>query len=185
MALADDLERIAAAAAARADGSALSGILATEPASGRRIYVCAFEASDGTRTWLALDGDGTPVTSRRDVREAVSIAALCEVAEESAFPGDLDELRAQLVALRITESPEGIDEAEGAARELQHVIGAPPHLSTPERLDAIGQAVRRLELALDPAAPSPFTGAMRGATEVADALWADVEAAYRGTLDYP
>jgi hypothetical protein len=33
--------------------------------------------------------------------------------------------------------------------------------------------------------PSPFTAAMRGATEVADALWADVEAAYRGELDYP
>ena len=110
------------------------------------------------------------MTSQRDVRDAVSIAALCEVAEESAFPGDLDELRAQLVALRITESPDGIDEAEDAARALQHVIGAPPHLASPARLDAIGQAVRRLELALDPAVPSPFTAAMRGATEVADAL---------------
>lgn len=172
-------------ARADGDGGALSGILATEPAFGRRIYVCAFEGPDGTRTWLALDGDATPVTSERDARDAVSIAALCEVAEESAFPGDLDELRAQLVALRITESPEGIDEAEAAARELQHVIGAPPHLATPARLDAIGQAVRRLELALDPAAPSPFTAAMRSAPEVADALWADVAASYRESLVYP
>jgi hypothetical protein len=187
VALADDLERIAAAAAAHAngDGSALTGILATEPASGLRTYVCAFEMPDGTRSWLAFDGDGAPMASGRHVRDAVSIAALCEVAEESAFPGDLDELRAQLVALRITESPDGIDEAEEAARALQHVIGAPPHLASPARLDAIGQAVRRLELALDPAVPSPFTAAMRGATEVADALWAEVEAAYRGELDYP
>ena len=187
MALADDLERIAATAADRAngDGSTVSGVLAAEPAPGRRVYVCAFETEDGARTWLALDEEGAPVTSQRDVRDAVSIAALCEVAEESAFPGDLDELRAQLVALRITESPDGIDEAEDAARALQHVIGAPPHLASPARLDAIGQAVRRLELALDPAVPSPFTAAMRGATEVADALWADVEAAYRGELDYP
>jgi len=185
VALADDLERAARAAATQADGDRVSGVLPTEAAAGRRVYVCAFEGSDGERSWLALDGEGHALDDRRDVRDAVSIAALCEVAEEAAFPGDLDELRAQLVALRITESPDGIDEAEDAARALQHVIGAPPHLASPARLDAIGQAVRRLELALDPAVSSPFTAAMRGATEVADALWADVEAAYRGELDYP
>lgn len=187
MALPDDLERIAASAAthAKSDGSALSGILATEPASGLRIYVCAFETADGARSWIALDVDGAPVVSQRDVREAVSIAALCEVAEESAFPGDLDELRAELVALRLTEQPDGIDEAEAAARGLQHVLGAPPHVASPARLDQIGQAVRRLELALDPTAASPFTQAMRTAVDVADALWADVAGAYRGALDYP
>ena len=181
--LADDLEGIAAAAAALGDGSTITGILATEPATGLRIYVCAFESKDGARTWLALDGDGRPLESRRDVRDAVSIAALCEVAEEAAFPGDLDELRSQLVALRLTEAPEGIDEAEEAARGLQHILGAPPHLASPARLDAIGHAARRLEQALDPTAPSPFTSAMRSAVEVADALWRDVEAAYRGRLD--
>ncbi len=117
------------------------------------------------------------------MRDAVSIAALCEVAEEAAFPGDLDELRAQLVALRIAEAPEGIDEAEEAARALQHVLGAPPHLASPERLDAIGEAARRLERALDPTAPSPFTDVLRSAGEVADALWRDVEAAYLRPLD--
>jgi hypothetical protein len=179
VALADDLERIAAVAATLADGSVVSGILAAEPAVGLRVYVCAFEAGDGARTWLALDEDGRPLSDRRDVRDAVSIAALCEVAEEAAFPGDLDELRAQLVALRIAEAPDGIAEAESAARELQHVLGAPPHIASPERLDAIGVAARRLERALDPTAPSPFTNAMRSAVEVADALWGDVEAAYR------
>ena len=181
--LTDDLERIAAAAAAFGDGSAITGILASEPAVGLRIYVCAFESRDGTRTWLALDGAGQPLESRRDVRDAVSIAALCEVAEEAAFPGDLDELRSQLVALRLTEAPEGIAEAEEAARGLQHVLGVPPHLASPARLDAIGHAARRLEQALDPSVSSPFTSAMRSAVEVAEALWRDVEAAYRGSLD--
>ena len=180
MALADDLERVAAAAGGADDG--LTGVLATEPASGRRIYLCAFETSERGRTWLAVDDAGEPVGDRREVRDAVSIAALCEVAEEAAFPGDLDELRAQLVALRISEAPEGIEEAEQAARALHHVLGAPPHLASPARLDAIGEAARRLERALDPTAPSPFTSAMRSAAAVADALWADVESAYRGPL---
>ena len=117
------------------------------------------------------------------MRDAVSIAALCEVAEEAAFPGDLDELRSQLVALRITEDPQGIAEAEEAALQLQHVLGVPPHLSSPARLDAIGQAARRLERALDPTGPSPFTTAMRSAVEVADALYGDVESAYLGPLE--
>jgi len=187
VALVDDLERIAASAAAKSgsDDGALRGILATQPAAGTRIYVCAFESSDGTRSWLALDEDGAPIASERSVRDAVSIAALCEVAEEAAFPGDLDELRAQLVALRITEGPDGIDEADAAARGLQHVLGAPPHLASPARLDEIGQAARRLELALDPTTPSPFAAAMRSAVDVAEALWADVRGAYRGSLDYP
>jgi hypothetical protein len=187
VALTDDLERIAASAAAQVDGeqTALTGILATEPAAGARIYVCAFESPEGARSWLAVDRDGAPVASERSVRDAVSIAALCEVAEEAAFPGDLDELRAQLVALRITESPEGVDEADAAARELQHVLGTPPHVASPIRLDEIGEAARRLERALDPTAPSPFTSAMQSAVDVAEALWADVRGAYRGSLHYP
>ncbi len=183
MDLATDLERIAAAAAAYGDGRELSGVLATEALPGARVYVCAFGADDAERAWIALDDAGEPVGERRDVRDAVSIAALCEVAEEAAFPGDLDELRAQLVTLRIAEAPEGIAEAEEAARALQHVLGAPPHLASPERLDAIGVAARRLERALDPTAASPFTDVLRSAGEVAGALWRDVEAGYLRPLD--
>jgi hypothetical protein len=181
--LAEELEQTAAAATTHAHDGALTGVLATEPGAGRRIYVCAFESPEGSRAWIALDGDHGVVTARRDVRDAVSIAALCEVAEEAAFPGDLDELRSQLVALRLTEGPDGVAEAEEAALALQRTLGAPPHLSSPARLDAIGAAARRLEVALDPTAPSPFTTAMRSATEVADALWDDVEAAYLAPLE--
>src|SRR5207344_147114 len=142
------------------------GVLPVEIAAGERRYVLAFTDAEATRTWLVVDDRGVAVSDRREVRDAVSIAALCEIAEEAAFPGDLDELRAQLVALRLTEAPAGIEEAEGAARDLQHVLGAPPQLATTQRLDAIGQAARRLEVALDPTAASPFTAAMRGAAEV-------------------
>ena len=44
----------------------------------------------------------------------------------------------------------------------------------PARLDEIGAATRRLELALDPAAPSPFTAALKGAQGTLDELLEEV-----------
>ncbi|HEY7178657.1 MAG TPA: hypothetical protein VH305_05740 [Gaiella sp.] len=183
MALAEELERIASAAEELVGGRRLTAVLATRAATGAGRYVCAFEGPGESRAWLVLDDAGAVVRGRRDVRDAVSLAALCEVAEEAAFPGDLDELRGRLVGLRLTEGPEGIEEAEDAARALQQVIGAPPHVASPERLEEIGEAARRLERALDPTGPSPFTTAMRSAVEVADALWDDVAAAYLAPLE--
>lgn len=182
MPLADDLSRVAAGASAHADdGEAVVGLLASEPAEGLRVYLCAFAAGeDGPRSWLALDEAGSPVCDRRLVADAVSIAALCEVAAEAAFPGDLDELRAHLVQLRLTEAPPGIEEAEAAAAALQRTVGAPPQLASPQRLDAIGAAARRLEAALsDPATGSPWSAAMHGAQAAVDELLREIEAGYR------
>ena len=58
-------------------------MLAAEPVQRWRVYVCAF-ATGERRAWLVLDAGGAPVTSRARVREAVSIAALCEIAGEAA-----------------------------------------------------------------------------------------------------
>jgi hypothetical protein len=81
--------------------------------------------------------------------------------------------------VRLTEAPPGIDEAEAAAAALQRTIGAPPQLASPAKLDAIGAAVRRLELALDPGAPSQFATAMQAAQGAVDELVREVESAYR------
>ena len=184
MSLTADLERTAASAAALApEGASLTAVLAAEPATAIRGYVCAFEDTDGSRSWVVLDDAGTPVTERQALRDVVSIAALCEIAEESAFGGDLDELLGQLVALRLTENPPGIDEAEEAVRALQRVIGSPPQLATPARLDELGVATRRLEQALDPVAPSPFTAALKTAQATVDELLQEVEAAYLVPFD--
>lgn len=180
MTLLADLERIAAAAAAYAPAEgAVSAVLAAEPSPGVRSYLCAFEAADGSRSWVVLDDEGRAVAEWRDVKDAVTIAALCEIAEESAAGGDLDELLAQLVALRLTENPDGIDEAEDAVRTLQRTVGTPPQLASPARLDEIGAATRQLEQALDPAAPSPFTAALKGAQGTIDELLKEVEQSYR------
>lgn len=183
MTLADALERIAGAAGAHVpDGHEIAAVLAAEPTHGSRFYLCAFEARDAARAWLVLDEAGDPVTDRRDVRDVVAIAALCEIAAEAAGGGDLDELLAQLVALRPTEAPAGIEEAEGTVRALQLVIGTPPQLASPARLDEIGHATRSLEQALDPTAASPFTATMRSAQGSIDELLAEVEATYLADL---
>src|SRR5437588_9741113 len=141
----DDLSAIAAAASASVEpGEELGAILAAEPSPGERTYLCAFTTAE-EHSWLALAADGAPVTSRDRVREAVSILALCELAEDSAGGGELDDLRGRLLTLRLTEDPPGIEEAEAAALALESAIGTPPRLASPAYLDAVGAATRRLE----------------------------------------
>jgi hypothetical protein len=179
MSLQDELERAAErAAAAVGDGSAASGVLATEAEAGRRVYVCSVDVADGTRGWLAVRADGSVVEGRPELRAAVSIAALCEVAADSAGGGDLDGLIASLADLREREAPEGIEDAEAAAWALREVIGEPPQVSTVARLDEIGAATRRLEQELDPGGASPFAAALKAAQGAVSELQREVEAGY-------
>jgi len=124
---------------------------------------------DGERGTLAVEDPSTA-------------EALCEVAEEVAGGGDLDELLAQLVALRITENPPGIDDAEAAALALQGTIGATPRVATPAHLDAVGSRTRLLERTLGGAAPSPFAAAMQQASGTVEELVAEVESNYKRPL---
>jgi hypothetical protein len=182
--LEDDLGRIAESAASYAEAKeTLVGIVPAEPAEGVRLYLCAYQWSSGETSWLVLDADAGPVLDCSLVRDAVSITVMCELASEAAGGGDLDELRARLAELRETDNPEGIDEAEEAARELQNVLGFPPVLATPRRLDAIGAATRRLELTLGEGVDSPFARQMLDAAQSVQAFTADVEATYKGSLE--
>jgi hypothetical protein len=72
-----------AAASFAAPDERVAGVLAAEPSDGSRVYICSYE-SEGELTWLALDGRYEPLTNRSLVREAVSLVALCEIAEETA-----------------------------------------------------------------------------------------------------
>jgi hypothetical protein len=180
VALVDELERAGALAAAHVQpGDVVSGIIASEPTVGHRVYLCSFDDADGRRSWLAIRADGAAVTSRADLREAVSIAALCEVAEDAAGGGDLDALIATLGEIREMEAPPGIEDAEEAARVLRGVLGDPPQLASPVRLDEIGAAIRRLERKLDSTSSSPFAAAMKSSQGAVSELQREIEAGYR------
>lgn len=126
MTLDRDLRRIAETAGKHAaEGEEVSGIVPAEPASGIRLYVCAYGDERAT-SWLVLDATGVPVGDRSLVHEAVSIAALCEVAEDAAgvepdsarvaSPGLLDDLGAHggtAVAAAVNEAADAVSELVG------------------------------------------------------------------------
>jgi hypothetical protein len=182
MTVAEDVGRIASAAVAFAEpGEELVGVLVSETL-GRRVYLCAFESAEG-HAWLALDGDGAALTGRRIICEAASLAALCEVAEESAGGGHLADLRARLAELRETDRPLGIEEAELAAAALAEALQEEPRVASSAYLDAIGSASRRLEQALGEGGASPFAAAMQAALGSVEELTADVERNYKLRLE--
>jgi hypothetical protein len=84
MGLSEELDGIAETARGfAAAGEQLAAVIPAEPAPGMRVYLCAFTNGDD-RSWLALDGGGQPVVDRSALHEAVSIAALCELADDVA-----------------------------------------------------------------------------------------------------
>jgi hypothetical protein len=177
--LQEDLDGIATAAARYAEGDEeLAGVVAAEPNPGAWVDLCAYRAGE-SHTWLALDEAGRPVADRELVRQAASLVALAEVAEDSAGGGELDELRSRLVALRLTENPPGIDEAEEAVIALQEVLGSTPRVATTAFLDDVGAATKRLEQALGDEGLSPFAEAMKAASPAVQDFTTDVEANYK------
>jgi hypothetical protein len=179
--LSEDLEAIAAVASVHAaPEETLAGVLAAEASPGERVYLCAYAAAEGQR-WLALDRSGTAIMAKRVVQDAASIAALCELAEEVAGGGDLDDLLSRLVAVRMTDAPAGIEEAEEAARNLQRTIEPPPRLASPAYLDRIGQATRSLEQALGEGG-SPFAEGMKHGMAAVEGLTKEIEENYKTDL---
>jgi hypothetical protein len=173
VAVSDDLLRIAAAVATRGE---VSGILAAEPAAGRRVYLVAFGTGEAGE-WLVVDDAAVPVVQREDVRDTASVVALCELAADVAGGGDVAGLRARLAELRTIENPPEIEAAEAAALELEQAIGEEPRVASPAYLDEVGFAARELERLLGETA-SPFAAALRAGTSAVEEFARDVERRY-------
>ena len=75
------------------------------------------------------------------------------------------------------------DGVDGAALELERTIVPPPRVANAAYLDALGDAARKLELALGSIDRSPFAVAMQSAVGPVEELAADVEAGYKLDLD--
>jgi len=170
VALADDLEHAAAAAAPYGE---VTAVLAAEPTVGVRTYLVALGDEDA-RSWLVLNRDLRPIGERERVREAASIVVLCELAGDLAGGGQLEELRGQLAEVRMTEQPPGIEAAEEAALALERAIGAPPIVASAAYLDEVGAATRKLEEALGEHA-SPFANALASSSGTVEAFVTEVE----------
>ncbi|MGZ4383514.1 MAG: hypothetical protein ACXVY3_02845 [Gaiellaceae bacterium] len=183
MGLAEEIAEIAVVAGTFAEADeTLAGIVAAEPAVGSRLYLCAYAGKDEGRSWLGLDADGRPLADRDAVREGVSIAALCELAEETAAGGDVRQLLARIGEIRATDPSVDLETTETAARALASVVEPLPRIATPAYLDRLGAAARDLEQALGGAASSPFALALQQGMPAIEALIDDVERGYKGTL---
>ena len=146
MALGDELERIADVAREHADeGEELAVVIPAEPGPG---HACTSARSRPAR--IAGAGSGSMRPGQRDrrtgalIHDAVTIAALCELAEESAAGGDVDGLDARLTELAETEGVELVADAQAALGELRAILEPPPRVASPVYLDRIGLATRRL-----------------------------------------
>jgi len=175
--LGEELERAAAAAAAY---GTVSAVLAAEPGAGSRAYLVAL-GEDGAREWLVLDSALVAVSERDRVREVSSIVVLCELAVELAAGGRLEELRSRLSELRASERSGRTDAAREAAAALERVVGAAPRVASPDYLDRVGEATRRLERALGEHA-SPLASALASHVATVEAFIAEVERRHRVPL---
>jgi hypothetical protein len=123
VALDQELRRIAEVAVTYCkDGEELVGIIPAEPAVGERLYVCAYRDGDET-AWLVLRADGSPVEDRSAVRDAVSIAALYELAEEAAGSPE-EELRVASPELldSLSASPNAVEAIKAGTATVDELL---------------------------------------------------------------
>ncbi len=159
MTLEQELEATLAAAGrhARRDEQPVA-VIATEPASDTRVYVVAF-AAEGDLAYIALDGAGAPVSNRRLVRDAVSLAALAERAEEvsgaTAAAELLERFGAAAAALRSAGLADAAAAADAVSAATQRLADAAtgPRPATPRFLDRIAALAAELAAALDAFVP--------------------------------
>jgi hypothetical protein len=165
---------LAAAGRLARDGERAVAVMPAEPQSGTRVYVVAFAAGDEL-AYIVLDADGAPVADRRLVKDAVSLAALAERAEEVSGATAADELVERFgeaaAVLKRTGDKEGAAAAAAvvaAARKLAEGASG-PRAATPTFLDRMAALAAGLAAALDAFFPLAERLPDAGAGAVSDA----------------
>ncbi len=186
MTLEDELETAVAAAARHArPGEQAVGVMAAEPA-GARVFVVALAAGDELG-YVAVDTAGAAVADRRVVKDAVSLAALVERAEEVSGATAADELVAQFReaagALRAGGEAKAADAAEAVAGAGERLgeAAAGPRAATPVYLDRMAALAGELAAAIEAFVPHAERLGQVGETPSppAEAAWAALAVAAR------
>ena len=154
MTLVERLEEAHAAAAGHAaPGEEVVGVLPAEPGTGERVYVLAFRSGDSL-TYLAVDSRHEPIRDRQLVRDAATILALAERAEEAsgammgpALIQRYDATAQELDALGEAGAAASCRAAVEALRELE-AAAAGPRVASPAFLDAVAYAAADVGAAL-------------------------------------
>ena len=154
MTLEEELETAVTAAGRHArPGEQPVAVMAAEPA-GRRVFVVALAAGDELG-YVAVDGAGAAVADRRLVKDAVSLAALAERAEEVSGATAADDLverfREAVRSLRGAGEGEAAAAAEAVADAGARLAAAAagPRAATPVYLDRIAALAGDLAAAIE------------------------------------
>lgn len=148
-----ELERAAVAAAAHAPGREPTAVMAVDPRDGRR-YLVVF-GSQPPFAYLLVNAAGRPETSRRLVRDAVTLIALAERADEVAGAVAGEDVAAAFSAAAARLREHGDEPAAAAAGEVAAAYRAlveeasGPREATPAYLDRIGARAAAAAAALD------------------------------------
>jgi hypothetical protein len=167
--LEDDLERALHAAAGHArDDERPVAAMPSEPRPGMRVYLAAFDRGGEELAYVALDGDGGVVSDRALVRDAVSVLALAERAEEVAGAAAADELRDAFRAAAAALGEAGDVAGRAAAERVVAAVdgvaaeAAGPRVATPGYLDRMAGRAAALAAAFEEFAVAEADLARRG-----------------------
>jgi hypothetical protein len=154
MTLEEELETAVAAAGRHArPGEQPVAVMAAEPA-GTRVFVVALAAGEDLG-FVAVDRAGTAVADRRLVKDAVSLAALAERAEEVSGATAADDLVEQFRGTAESLRAAGEGEAAAAAKAVADAgarlgaAAAGPRAATPVYLDRLAALAGELAAAID------------------------------------
>jgi hypothetical protein len=133
-----------AAAPHAAPGERVAAVIPAEPAGGLRVNLVAFEGGERLG-YVLLDAEGSAVADERLVRDAVSLIALCELAEEvsmAAAAVDIGQRFQAVSALLADAEPEASAAAARVAAAARRVgeVAAGPRVATPRYLDRLADA---------------------------------------------